>query len=438
MTKSLRRALCCSALMAISVGPLAGQDTIAKRIALGITYSGGARPGMIVIGSPGLDSVRRIIERDLLVNSDHYEPAVVPDSTSASQLSIEGLKGLGIRWGVLLLPAPGGIEVKLYNLITGDVVQDVTRAVDLGGEGEGRLAIHQVSDEIQAWTGEGKGIAATRILLKIRRDQDDRIWRIDSDGQNLVPVTRSGLLYMAPAWGPTGARVAYSEYSDGAWTLWVQTLASGTRNRVQSKNNTFPAFSPDGQKLAFARDGEKGSNIYVVDISGTICCERVLNQTRFADNNRPAYSPDGLRIAFVTNRAGSRQIWVMDQDGSLPSVLIIPETAGGNAGAPAWSPDGSTIAFARDVTGGGRQVFLYSIGSGRETMLTASGRNDYPGWAPDSRHVVLKTNRSGREQLWIFDTVTGANRLLPTPGAATYPAWSPTLSATNSRSGGPP
>lgn len=437
MTKLLLRALWCSGLLVLSVGPLSGQDTIARRIALGITYSGGARPGMIVIGSPGLDSVRRIVERDLLVNSDHYEPAVVPDSTNAAMLSIDGLKGLGIRWGVLLLPAAGGVKVKLYNLITGEVVQDVTRAVDLGGTGDARLAIHQISDEIQAWTGEGKGIAATRILMKIRKDQDDRIWRIDSDGQNLVPVTRSGLLYMAPAWSLEGERIAYSEYSDGAWTLWLQTLRTGTRNRVQSKNNTFPAFSPDGKHLAFARDGEKGSNIFVVDISGTICCEGVLNPTRFADNNRPAYSPDGLRIAFVTNRAGTRQIWVMDRDGSLPSVLIIPEVGSGNAGSPAWSANGSTIAFAKDVSGGGRQVYLYSIASGRETMVTATGRNDYPSWAPDSRHVVLKTNRSGREQLWIFDTVTGANRPLPTPGSATYPAWSPVLSTTNSRSGGP-
>ncbi len=437
MIKPLHRVLGCGLLLLLSVGSLSAQDPVTKRVALGITYSGGARPGMIVIGSPGLDSIRRIIERDLLVNSDHYEPAIVPDSTSASQLSIDGLKGLGIRWGVLLLPAAAGVQVKLYNLLTGDQVQDVTRLLDTSGSGDGRLGIHQVSDEIQAWTGEGIGIAATRILLKIRRDQDDRIWRVDSDGQNLVPVTRAGPLYMAPAWSPDGERIAYSEYSDGAWTLWVQTLRSGTRNRVQSKNNTFPAFSPNGKNLAFARDGEKGSNIYVVDVSGTICCEGVLNPTRFADNNRPAYSPDGQRIAFVTNRAGSRQVWVMDQDGSLPSVLIIPETGSGNAGAPAWSPNGSTIAFAKDVAGGGRQVYLYSIGSGRETMLTATGRNDYPSWAPDSRHVVLKTNRSGREQLWIFDTVTGANRLLPTPGAATYPAWSPVLSTTNSRSGGP-
>lgn len=437
MTKLRRLVFCCSGLLVLSVGSLSGQDTLSRRVALGITYSGGARPRMIVIGSPGLDSVRRIIERDLLVNSDHYEPAIVPDSTSASQLSIDGLKGLGIRWGVLLLPATGGVQVKLYNLITGDVVQDVVRTLDPSGLGDGRLVIHQLSDEIQGWTGEGIGIAATRILVKLRRDQDDRIWRIDSDGQNLMPVTRPGPLYLAPAWSPDGERIAYSEYSDGAWTLWVQTLRSGTRNRVQSRNNTFPAFSPNGKNLAFARDGEKGSNIYVVDISGTICCEGVLNPTRFADNNRPAYSPDGQRIAFVTNRAGSRQIWVMDQDGSLPSVLIIPEAGSGNAGAPAWSPNGSTIAFAKDLAGGGRQVYLYSIGSGRETMLTATGRNDYPSWAPDSRHVVLKTNRSGREQLWIFDTVTGANRLLATPGSATYPAWSPVLGTMNSRSGGP-
>jgi TolB protein len=317
-------------------------------------------------------------------------------------------------------------------------VQDVGRTVDVRGEGDCRLAIHQVSDEIQGWTGEGKGIAATRIMIKIQRDLDNRIWRIDADGQNLVPVTRSGPLYLTPAWSPDGERVAYSEWSDGTWVVWLQTLRTGTRNRVQSKGNTFPAFSPDGKTLAFVNDGEKGANIHTVDISGTICCEGVLNQTRFADNNRPAYSPDGSRLAFVTNRAGSRQIWVMDRDGTLPSVLVIPETGGSNAGAPAWSPDGSQIAYAEDVQGGGRQVYVYNIGTGSRRLVTGNGRNDFPSWAPDSRHLVVKTSSAGREQLRIFDIVTGTSRSLTTPGAAAYPAWSPALGATNTRSGGPP
>ncbi len=440
MNRLLRGAVVGVVLTAGAVTAALAQDSSSiKRVALGITYGGGARPGMIVIGAPGLDSVRKIVERDLLANSDHYEAAFVPDSTNGALLTIDALKGIGIRWGVVLTPAPGGVQSRLYNLVTGVLVQDATRALDIRGEGDSRLAIHQLSDEIQSWTGEGKGIAATRVMMKIKRGDDDRIWRIDSDGQNLVPVTRAGpYFYITPAWGPDGERIAYSEYSDGVWTLWLQTLKTGTRNRVQSKsNNSSPAFAPDGQTLAFQRDAEKGANIWTVEISGTICCEEQKNPTRFADNIHPTYSPNGARIAFVTNRAGSRQIWVMDRDGSLPSVLVIPETGLGSAGAPAWSPDGSTIAYSQDVQGGGRQVRLYNIASGRTTVLAASGLNDTPSWAPDSRHLVVKTNRSGREQLMIFDILTQASRPLITPGSTTYPAWSPALGATNPRNGGP-
>ena len=71
-------------LVALAMLALVGRASLAgaqdiERIRLGISYTAGARPGVLVMAGPGLDSIRRIVERDLAF-SDRYEMAFLPDS----------------------------------------------------------------------------------------------------------------------------------------------------------------------------------------------------------------------------------------------------------------------------------------------------------------------------------------------------------------------
>ena len=45
-------------------------------------------------------------------------------------------------------------------------------------------------------------------------------------------------------------------------------------------------------------------------------------------------------------------------------------------------------------------------------MLTSEGRNEDPSWAPDGRHVVFTSTRSGARQLWVVDVESGRMRQL--------------------------
>ena len=67
-----------------------------------------------------------------------------------------------------------------------------------------------------------------------------------------------------------------------------------------------------------------------------------------ADDTTPAWSPDGRRIAFSSERDGNAEIYVMDADGSELARLT---SSPGKDRFPSWSPGGQYIAFSSESDG---------------------------------------------------------------------------------------
>ena len=406
------------------------------RITLSISGASASQPGLVVLAGRGIDSVRVIVQRDLTF-SDRYTIAQLTDSvgTLKGPFNPVALLGLNYTWAVELQPAINGVEVKLYDIATGAIRHQETRPADLTGVGDSRMTIHRISDLIVSWTG-GVGIAATRIAFKGKNGTDDGIWRIDSDGANLVRVTRSSIT-MSPAWSPDGGTIAYSEHrDDGRWHLFLQKLATGTRTELTSTalgDSYGGNFSPDGRAMVFSHSlPGGGTGIETVDVKQNCCAHLLTADRRLADNVSPSYSHDGRHIAYISSRTGTTQVYVMDEDGSSQEQLVATHfTDAGrplDANSPAWSPDGTRIAFARDTDHGFRQVFTASVTGGSLNQLTNLSQNEDPSWALDSRHIVFKSKRSGREQLWILDIESGISRQLTNvAGEARFPAWSRSL-----------
>lgn len=397
------------------------------RIRLGIQYQAGVRPGIVVMAQPGLDSVRKIIERDLDF-SDRFEIAFLEAEagTLTGPFNPALFRTLGVIWGVELQLAEGGVAAILHHLPSGEVRQQWLRMLDVRGEGDARMMIHRLSDDITETVTATRGIAATRIFFS----RDKEVWRIDSDGANAQRVSRGTGIAMSPTVSPDGQRIAFSELRDYAGVVVLQNLLSGARQQVPGTNvggqSITPAFSPNGREMTFARSGEGGTDLYAVDIAQSCCVRRLTTDGKLADNLSPTYSPDGRRVAFVSARGGSPQIFVMDADGSNQRGLV-PFDYGqtGPSNSPDWSPDGSAIAFHRDVAGG-RQIHVHEFTTGRTRTVTTSGRNEDPSWAPDARHLVFTSTRTGRNQLWVLDLESGRMRQLMTlAGNPRLAAWSP-------------
>ena len=397
---------CCGVLG----GAASAQDTVRVR---GV-YDPTVRPGIVVLPGFGLDSIRGILARDLDY-SDRFEVVELPRAVGSAATVSNGInyflyKSLRASLAVELAGQSGNVTIKLHDLNSQAVRNQLAVSIDGSGVGEGRMAVHQLADSIVGWATGQKGMAATRILFLNRGDK--RIYRIDSDGHGLAPVSPANILAMTPGWSPDGSRIVYTQLGvDGA--IILQSLGTGTRVVLPAPNaggqSITPAFSPDGRKVVFSRLTEQAANLYAVNAADLCCVER-LTAGRFAENLSPVYSPDGRRIAFVSNRAGSAQVYSMAADGT-DQELLAPFDFGtaGQSFAPDWSPDGSTIAFHREYSGN-PQIVTLDLVSRQLRARTSQGRNEDPSFAPDNRHLVFVSDRTGRGQLWVLDLESGRLR----------------------------
>jgi len=417
------------------------QDTtkaLDRGVRIGITYEPGVRPSIVVLPARGLDSARSILARDLDY-SDRFEVVSVPPGDSmATSLRLPGggarvtpqsstpnyglYRAFGADYGVEIAGPEPVVTVRLHDLAASLVRQEEKVTLPLLTSPGYRMAVHRVSDQVVRWIMGTPGIAASQILFVSNK----RVYRLDSDGAGLQPLTGETEEALSPAWSPDGSKMVYTQFAAGRGALVVLTLATGQRATVPgiaADLNITPVFSPDGRSLAFARSNEEGTDIFTFNVADWCCLQR-LTVGRYADNLSPTYAPDGRRIAFVSTRASLPQIYVMDPDGA-DQELFAPFDYGvtGSSNAPEWSPDGAMVVFHREVSRV-PQLFLLEVAGRRVRQLTSTGRNEDATWAPDGRHLAFVSDRSGRRQLWVIDTESGRIRQFTTTGTARLPAWS--------------
>jgi dipeptidyl aminopeptidase/acylaminoacyl peptidase len=153
-----------------------------------------------------------------------------------------------------------------------------------------------------------------------------------------TPADLSTLLVFAFALSVNTARLA----ADPKTTAWTPELM------LRAKGVGEVSVSPDGKRVAFTvstpiMEGERSewvSQIYVANADGKNQIQ--LTRGEKAATN-PAWSPDGQWLAFVTPRAGSKSnLWRIPVDGGEAEQLTDEK---GGLTAFQWSPDGTQIAY---------------------------------------------------------------------------------------------
>jgi TolB protein len=181
-----------------------------------------------------------------------------------------------------------------------------------------RLTAHRVADMIYEELTGIPGVFSTRVAyVSEQRNGNEQRFRLivaDADGENAQIVADSPEPLMSPAWSPDGRRLAYVSFEDEQSAIYIQTLRTGTRDRVSARAgiNGAPVFSPDGRMLALTLSREGGNaDIYTLDLTNQVLNRLTRNP---AIDTEAVWAPDGNSAGRARDVRG----WLQRPTACLP------------------------------------------------------------------------------------------------------------------------
>lgn len=319
-----------------------------------------------------------------------------------------------------------------------------------------------------AWSPDGRSVAFDRA------GNDGGIFTVPATGGPERRLTELGGSF---AWAPDQKALAVARRNSPQepFSIVLVTLETGATRKLTnppagSVGDQSPAFSPDGQKLAFLRSpGTQVGDIYAVPITGGEP-QRLTSDNLYLSGGL-AWTTDGREIVFSSTRGGLPTLWrVQAAGGKLRRVMGIGEYAlqptvartgerlaylyrktdtniwrapGPLSTAPTteptrlvastreeyspqFSPDGNRIAFVSDSSGS-REIWVCDSDGGHPVQLTNFGgsHTGSPRWSPDGRQIAFDSRPAGLSSIYVISAAGGSPRQL-TDGKSenVLPSWS--------------
>jgi putative membrane-bound dehydrogenase-like protein len=291
--------------------------------------------------------------------------------------------------------------------------------------------------EIEASMPRGSSHAQF-LAMVVKRGEHRQIEVMDLDTRKLTPITSDATDHWNPSMSSDGRHVTWHQASPvEASNVETWTTPDSTKLRMLRVAGAFPAFAPDGKRLALTGGrfasvdvmnldgsgrktvfGGKGTNVFSLSWShgderiaftlGTPFAgangdveilavkpdgsDRVQLTKDNGNDGFPSYSPDGSRLVFRSGRDGSKNLYTMKVDGT--DIRRLTEGKWTDTMCD-WSPLGDWIAFASD-RGGNFEIWLVQPdGGGLRKLVGGGGRNNHPHLSPDGRWIVFASQRAG-------------------------------------------
>ena len=226
------------------------------------------------------------------------------------------------------------------------------------------------------------------------------IYSVNSDLGGQTQLT--GLGNHSPAWSPDGQRIAFVSLREGAPEIWVMNADGSDQTRLT--NNTFndadPSWSPDGAKILFANDYYGTYDVWSMNPDGS--GQALVGGSETEHDTTPVQSPTDGRIAFTRGHGfATDHVWLMDSAGTDDHLLT-------QGRRPDWSPDGARLVFSRDIyqcepdpLGDFMrmpQVYRINADGSGEVQMTRCGfrpgshwlEHHEPVWSPDGARVAWR------------------------------------------------
>lgn len=259
---------------------------------------------------------------------------------------------------------------------------------------------------------------------------------------SVVPLTSYPGSVRMPAFSPDGERIAFAwTGAPGRGVTWdIYVKAIGQEPALQLTRDpgedNCPTWSPDGRQIAFLREKDRSVAIYVVSALGGP--ERKLVDVNYGRYFDLEWSPDGTLLVFAEKTSPgvpydslvSTALFAISVETLEKRQLTFP-TGGGSDHRFAFSRDGKTLAFLRHDAGAGVGILLLPLDGGEpRTIHVEPAWTGQLAWTADGRSLIFTSQRSGGNKLFRIAAAGGTPELLP---VAEDWAFSPAVSRRGNR-----
>lgn len=222
-----------------------------------------------------------------------------------------------------------------------------------------------ITTEVALTEGTNMAAALSPDSSTLALDLQGTIWLMPADGGTATPITdRLGDSH-EPAWSPDGEKLAFHSYKSGNYHIWTVNKDGSELTQVTSGiyDDREPHWSPNGQSIAFSSDRNGNYDIWKVTLAD-LSVQALTSDP--ANEYHPAFSGDGSRVAFVSENKDAPGIYAMRADGSQPALLAASENS---LASPSWSPDGQHLVFTA-YDGENSQLVYQSLSSDSARVIT--------------------------------------------------------------------
>lgn len=296
-----------------------------------------------------------------------------------------------------------------------------------GQRSDMRGLAHKIADDVYEKILGVRGAFWTRIAYITSSGSGNNmnyaLMVSDSDGYGPQTVVKSHEPLLSPAWSPDGNKLAYVSFERGNSAIYIQDISTGSRELVSANKgiNGGPSFSPDGSRIALTLSYGGNPDIYIMDLAS----KKTTQITKhFAIDVEPTWMPDGQSLIFTSDRSGKPQLYQVAITGGDATRISFQ---GEYNATPSIINDGRSVKIA--MAEGGGNVYRIAVldrTSGDSKMITPGSLDEHPSFAPNGSMLVYAATEGSREVLYAI-SADGLvrQRLVLADGDVREPAWSP-------------
>jgi TolB protein len=360
----------------------------------------GALPIMISVSGQSENfppnKFRDIIENDLyssgyfnILDSSKVKNNVSNQNTQYALWALAG-SNYFLRANLYVENSKEYIRFDLYDIIKKKLM--VSYKINLKENSNIRKISHTISNVIFEEITGIKGIFDTKIAYISTEKKDKRkIYKLhvaDIDGYNSIAIYKSSKQLMSPTWSPNNDKIAYVSFENHRPEIFVQTLATGERKKINNKNksSSAPAWSPNGDFMAYTSSVNGNLEIFVHNFLKN-SNKRITNSIGI--DTEAEWHPNGKKIFFTSDRSGKPHIYIKSIKHGKAKRVTFDGIYNADANI---SSDGKFLSLVHN-NGSGHKIALYSLKDKYLKVISKGKLDEAPSFSPNNKMILFASKK---------------------------------------------